>query len=327
MRQAVLPILLAVEMALFAIPSGVQFESWGAFVRSGGWYLHDLLVQATPLLVLVPGMTIVLMTAGIDLSVGSMVALVAAVMATFEPVGTFWLTAVPLGLGVAAALGAFNGLLIARLDVPPIIATLGTLFFYRGLCQVVLKSRELGPFLNVPGYGWWGTWIGSLVLVAIIVLVLGTYFQRSRWRREILMLGGNRVAARYAGIPVTWRTWQVYTLMGLLCFPAALSYTAHHGAIDAGSLVGLELQVIVAVVLGGTRVSGGVGSITGSVFGVLLVTVLQEGLRGVGSSIRFSKLLPFDVNDLNYVLLGALLVAGVWLHTHVPSASHRQRRA
>jgi ribose/xylose/arabinose/galactoside ABC-type transport system permease subunit len=88
-------------------------------------------------------------------------------------------------------------------------------------------------------------------------------------------------------------------------------------------LLGFELEVIVAAVLGGTRVSGGAGSITGSVFGVLLVAVLREGLRGAGSSIRIAKALPFDVNDLSYILLGVLLIAGVWLNTHVTRSRTR----
>ena len=321
MRQAVLPLLLAVELAVFAQPSGVHFGTWREFLETTGEYGRNLLIQATPLLVLVPGMTIVMMTAGIDLSVGSMVALVAGVMATFEPSGSFWLTAVPLGVVLAVALGGFNGLLIARLDVPPIIATLGTLIFYRGLCQAVLGSREPAPFVDVPGYEWWGTWAGSIILAATVVISGGAYFHFSRWRREILMIGGNRIAARYAGIPVSWRLVQVYALMGLLCFPAALSVTAHDGAVTASSLEGYELQVIVAVVLGGTRVSGGFGSIVGSVYGVLLVAVMQEGLRNANKLEWLARTLPFKVDSsLNNVLLGALLIAGVWLNTHVPAA-------
>ncbi|MGE3314096.1 MAG: ABC transporter permease [Planctomycetaceae bacterium] len=321
MRNIVLPLLLLVELGLLLPLSGVDFSSWAEFRESAGWYFRDLFVQAAPLLILVSGMTIVLATAGIDLSVGSIVALVACVMASFDASGTFWMTAVPMGLLVALSLGAFNGFLIAMLDIPPIIATLGTLFFYRGLCQVVLGSLERGPFHEVPGYEWFGELSGSLLLVSVVLVAGGLLFRYSRWRREVLFIGGNRIAARYAGIPVTRRTWQVYTLMGILCFPAAIAFTARNGSVTASSLAGFELEVIVAVVLGGTRVSGGFASISGSFFGAMLVAVLREGLRGAGSNAWIEKNLPFEVNHLSFVLLGALLLLGVLLNTHTPRSA------
>jgi ribose/xylose/arabinose/galactoside ABC-type transport system permease subunit len=307
MKKFVLPVLLVIELVFFVrLPaSGVRFGSWPEFVETFGYYLADVVPQAAPLLVLSLGMTMVLMTAGIDLSAGSMVALIACVMSSFAAGPTFWFTAVPAGLLLALLLGSFNGLLIARLDVPPIIATLGTLFFYRGLCEVVMRGLEKGPFADVPGYLWFGGFTGTVVITGGLLLVGGGYFHRSRWRRELLMLGGNRVAARYAGIPVHRRIVQVYTLMGLLAFVAALCATAHDGSVIASWRTGLELQVIVAVVLGGTRVDGGNGSIVGSVVGVLLIAVLDEGLRGA------------EMSELKPILLGVLLVVGVWLNTKV----------
>lgn len=304
MRRALLPILLLVEIAVFAPKSGVRYDSLAEFQSTFGWYATAMLWHAAPLLVLVLGMTIVLMTAGIDLSVGSMVALVACVMSTFEGGMSFWYTAVPVGLLLGLGLGFFNGVLIARLDVPPIITTLGTLIFYRGLCNVVMQGSENAVFASVPGYGWLGEWLGGGLVAGGILMLAGGWFGMSRWRREILMQGGNRVAARYAAIPVERRTIQVYTLMGLLAFVAAVLVSAKFGSINASSQRGLELQVIVAVVLGGTRVDGGSGSIVGSVLGVFLIAVLEEGLRGMAMS------------DLRPILLGTLLVGGVWLNTH-----------
>src|SRR5262249_51256264 len=136
---------------------------------------------------------------------------------------------------------------IACLDVPPIIATLGTMIFYRGLCFVVMGEAEKSPFVDVPGYEWFGQFPGVLVLVGGIFLLGGSYFHGSRWRRELLLLGGNRVAARYAGIQVTRRLCEVYGLMGGLAFLAALSFTARNSSVSASSLTGLELHVIVAV--------------------------------------------------------------------------------
>lgn len=324
MRRVALPLLLLLEMALLAPLSNVRFASSDVFMQSFGWYLSDLVVQAAPILVLSLGMTIILISGGIDLSVGSMTALVACVMSTFEPGPRFWYTAVPIGLAVGAGLGLFNGLLIAALDVPPIIATLGTLFFYRGLCDVVLKGSKPSPFFDVPGYDRLGELTGVLIVVGCVLLVGGGWFRASRWRREILMIGGNRIAARYAGIRVHRRLIEIYTLSGILSFFAAVCFTAHDGSASAASYSGLELQVIVAVVLGGTSVSGGAGSVLGSVIGVFLVAVLAEGLLAGSGVFWIQERLPFKFSDLRFVLLGTLLLVGVWMNTHLKRPADRR---
>ena len=318
MRRLALPILLLVEIALFTAISAPRFSSLGGLAAYFLQYFGDLLAQSAPILLLAAGMTLVLMTAGIDLSVGSMVALIACVMSSFNAGGAFWLTAVPVGLALGLGLGFANGLLIALLNIPPIIATLGTMILFRGLCFVVMGDLEKAPFVDVPAYEWLGQVSGALTLTALVFVIGGIWFERSRWRREILMLGGNRVAARYAGIPVTRRLCEVYGLMGLLAFLAALCFTARNSSVSASSLTGLELHVIVAVVLGGTRVQGGAGSLFGSLMGVLMIAVLDEGLRG--ASAWGDKYLPFKISHLEYLLLGTLLVAGVWLNMRLGAA-------
>ncbi len=277
--------------------------------------MSDLLAQAAPTLVLGFGMTLVLMTGGIDLSVASMVALISCVMSSFHGTLSFWFTAVPAGVAAGVVAGALNGLLISRFDVPPIIATLGTMIFYRGLCFVVMGDLEKSPFLEVQGYDFLGQITGALLLVGILYVVAGLYFNQTGWRREILMIGGNRVAARFAAIPVERRIWQVYMLMGLLAFIAALVFTGRNGSVSASSLSGLELRVIVAVVLGGTKVQGGSGSLLGTFFGVLFIAVLDEGLRG--AAIWGQQNLPFKISHLEYLLLGLLLVGGVGLNNYL----------
>ncbi|MBI2949278.1 MAG: ABC transporter permease [Verrucomicrobia bacterium] len=312
MKRLVLPFLLVAEIALFTWISAPKINSFGGWLAYFQHYFGDLMAQSAPVMLLAAGMTFVLMTAGIDLSVGSMVALVACVMSSFPSGPGFWWTAVPTGLALALALGLTNGALIAGLNIPPIIATLGTMILYRGVCFVVMGDLEKAPFVSVPGYEWLGQFSGALLLTALVFLVGGSLFERSRWRRETLMLGGNRVAARYAGIPVTRRLCEVYGAMGGLAFLAALCFTARNSSVSASSLTGLELHVIVAVVLGGTRVQGGAGSLWGSFLGVLLIAVLDEGLRG--AAIWGEQNLPFKISHLEYVLLGALLVTGVWLN-------------
>jgi ribose/xylose/arabinose/galactoside ABC-type transport system permease subunit len=245
-----------------------------------------------------------------------MTALVACGMSTFAAGSQFWWTAVPAGLAIGGGLGLFNGILVALLDVPPIIATLGTLFFYRGLCDTVLKGSKYNPFFDVPGYERLGELTGSLILIGCVLILGGGWFRWSRWRREILLIGGNRVAARYAAIPVNRQLIELFTLSGILSFIAAVCFTAHDGSASAASYVGLELQVIVAVVLGGTSVNGGRGSVAGSIIGVFLVAVLAEGLRAGSAVSWIQEKLPFKFSHLSFILLGALLMCGVWLNTH-----------
>lgn len=320
MRRFALPILLLAEVIFFTALTAPKFDSTGAFAGYFRNYIADLLAQSSPVLLLAAGMTLVLITAGIDLSVGSMVALIACVMSSFQPGAAFWWTAVPVGLVVALLLGLTNGALIAGLNIPPIIATLGTMIFYRGICYVLMGDLEKSPFVQVPGYDWLGQFSGAIILAGLVFLVGGWYFERSRWRREILMLGGNRVAARYAGIAVNRRICEVYALMGVMAFLAALCFTARNSSVSASSLSGLELHVIVAVVLGGTRVQGGFGTLVGSFLGVLMIAVLDEGLRG--ATAWGDKHLPFKISNLEYVLLGTLLVAGVWLNTRFGRAKN-----
>jgi ribose/xylose/arabinose/galactoside ABC-type transport system permease subunit len=320
-RAGILLVLLMAEIALFTAISGNSFNSFGALLAYLRNYLTDLLAQTAPTLVVAFGMTIILMTAGIDLSVGSTVALISCVLSSFPAGPNFWWIALPAALAVGVAAGGLNGFLIARLDVPPIIATLGTMIFYRGLCFVIMGDLEKSPFLDVPGYESLGQLPGAIALTAIVFLAGGIYFTNSVWRRHILMIGGNRIAARYAAIPVERRLTEVYLLMGLLSFLAALTFTARNGSVSASSLSGLELLVIVAVVLGGTQVQGGSGTILGTIFGVFFIAVLDEGLRG--GAIWGSQHLRFRISHLEYLLLGLLLVFGVSWNTFLQSRGTR----
>ncbi|MGZ8938975.1 MAG: ABC transporter permease [Limisphaerales bacterium] len=325
-RVALLFLILLIEIAFFTAISGKEFSSVADFANYFQSYLADLVVQSAPILILAFGMTIVLMTAGIDLSVASIVALVACVMSSFPADENFYWTALPAGLAVGMAAGFLNGFFIARLDVPPIIATLGTMIFYRGLCFAIMGDLEKSPFLDVKGYDLFGQFSGAIAAVVIVFILGGIYFSHSVWRRDLLMIGGNRIAARYAGIRVERRLLQVYVLVGLLAFLAALCFTGRNGSVSASALSGLELHVIVAVVLGGTRVQGGSGTIIGTVFGVLFIAIMDEGLRG--ASIWGARYLPFKISHLEYVVLGLLLIFGVWLNNFLqarnshPKTSH-----
>jgi hypothetical protein len=271
-------------------------------------------------------MTAILISGGIDLSVGSMTALVACVMATFEPGRQFWFTAVPMGLAVGAGLGLFNGLLVAGFDVPPIIATLGTLFFYRGLCDAVLKGTKPSPFIDVPGYFRLGELAGVLVLIVASYLGSGGgWFRWSRWRREILMIGGNRVAARYAAIPrqsPTHRNLYVERNSGLC------GRRVFHGPRRLGKCRLLQRAGAASHRRGragrNLQSTEGVDHCSDRSMGVLLVAVLAEGLRAGGSVYWIQEKLPFKFNESAVRAPRALcLLTGVWVNTRFGRSAER----
>jgi ribose/xylose/arabinose/galactoside ABC-type transport system permease subunit len=215
-RAAILLLILIAELAFFTLLSGKQFDSASELFIYLKSYLADLFIQSAPILLLAFGMTIVLITAGIDLSVASIVALVACVMSSIPVSENFFWAALPAGLATGIAAGFLNGVLISRLDVPPIIATLGTMIFYRGLCYVIMGDLEKSPFLDAPGYHHLGGFTATGTIILFVFLGGGLCFTHSVWRRELLMIGGNRIAARYAAIRVERRLLQVYTAVGVL---------------------------------------------------------------------------------------------------------------
>lgn len=302
MKNLVLLAILVIEVVVIL---SLGAERWSLDLGSA------VVEQSGRLIFLAFGMTLVLMTAGIDLSVASMTVLIVCVLGSLFD-GSFRVWVLPVALVVGLSLGLFNGVLVSRFDVPPIIATLGTLFLFRGCCWVVVGERTSIPF-DTDSWAFFGEWPFICAAVVVLYGLGGLLFARSRWREEILMIGGNRVAARYTAIRVPRRLLEVYALVGVLAALTSLVFIGRNGSVQPSSLRGLELHVIVATVLGGTRVQGGAGSIVGTLLGVMIVTVMNIGLQGLKLS---SIQLPFKEHYLRYLLLGGLLVLGVWLNTY-----------
>jgi ribose transport system permease protein len=244
------------------------------------------------------GMTMVILSGGIDLSVGSVLAFAGAVAAgllknglqlpytdsilQFTPFG-----AVVAGVLVGAGLGWVNGLMITRFRLPPFIATLGMLSVARGLTRLWTGGfpiTDLGPEFTFMGMGYWlgvpmPVWI-SAALVAVFVVVT----RRTRFGRYLYAVGGNERAAKLSGVNVDRVKCLVYLLGGALAGVAGLLATARQNAADPKIGDGYELESIAAVVIGGTSLSGGRGSIIGTVLGCLIIGVLRNGLVLLGVS-------------------------------------------
>jgi ribose transport system permease protein len=253
---------------------------------------RNILLQISVNLCLSIGMTLVILTGGIDLSVGAMLALAGAVSAgllkngltlkalgvvlQFTPFG-----AMVAGIAVGFALGLFNGIVITRFRLPPFVATLGMLSIGRGLTMLWTGGfpiTDLGTQFGFIGAGFWlgipmAVWI-SAALVAIFYVVS----RRTTLGRYIYAVGGNERATAYSGVDVDRVKLWVYALCGALAGVAGLIVTARLDAADPKAGLGYELDSIAAVVIGGISLSGGRGSIFGTVLGCLIIGVLNNGL-------------------------------------------------
>jgi len=243
----------------------------------------DILRHSVEIGLLALAMTPIILTGGIDLSVGSLLGLCAILF------GKLWRdTHLPIGLaaaatlGIGAAGGVLNALLITELRLPPLIVTLGTFSLFRGLAEAITQGVDTftgfpETFLSLGQGQCWGVPAQAplfvFVAVGIWLLVHRTTFGRS-WRA----IGFSAEGTRYAGIPVKRRIAIVYIVAGIIAALASVIYTARLGQAKADAGTGYELLAITAVVLGGTSIFGGVGSVHGTLLGVAAIAVLSNGL-------------------------------------------------
>lgn len=283
-RNLGLVVALLVICAVGAVTAGDRFASVDNVVT--------ILRLASITGVVSIGMTFVITGGGIDLSVGAIVALASVWATTFATQSmandTHWLLMVFAALAVGAACGLVNGVLIAYGNVVPFIMTLATLASARGLAEIISERRtQIVPSPDLPDsagvQGFKDFWaadvlgIPLLVVIFALVSVAGWFlFNRTTFGRRTLAVGGNPEAARLAGIDVRRHTVLLYVLVGLCCGLAALMFIARTstGTSTHGTL--LELDVIAAVVIGGTLLTGGRGTIVGTVIGVLIFSTLSN---------------------------------------------------
>jgi ribose/xylose/arabinose/galactoside ABC-type transport system permease subunit len=265
------------------------------------------------------GMTYVILTAGIDLSVGSLVALAGLVCAWVSKGGMADRFAVEIGasagnpvyLAAAAAVlvgmvgGLLQGAIIAKLRVPPFVVTLGGLTAFRGLALLFSGGGPISGF--EPDFTWWGQgriWsVPVPVIIFFVAAVLAHLILRyTQFGKHVYAVGGNARAAALNGVPVERITISVYVISGFFCGLAAFLLSARLNSAEAVAGSGLELTVIAAVVIGGTSLFGGVGSIFGTVTGALLIGVLTNGLVLLNVS-----------SFIQQIVIGVILVAAVAL--------------
>jgi rhamnose transport system permease protein len=251
-------------------------------------------------------LTPVIVTGGIDLSVGSMLGLAAVV---FGAAVWDWGLPIPAGAAIAvlagAAGGALNGLLIARFDIPPLIVTLGSLSLFRGIAEGITHAAvnytNFPPSFLALGQGYIGGVLPAQLPVLVAAFaVYAVLLHRSVLGRAWYTIGFSPSGARYAGIPVRRRVGLLYVMSGVMAALAAIVYVAHMGQARSDAGTGYELDAITAVVLGGTSVFGGRGTLWGTLLGLFALSVLRNGLQLAA--------LP---SELVGVLTGTLLVATI----------------
>ena len=239
--------------------------------------LWNIALQVSTTVLVAIGMTLVMSTAGIDLSVGSVMALASVTATTLLPHGVPLAIVAALGVGLLVGLG--NGALVSGFKILPIIVTLATLIIGRGVAQVMVEGSATIAFSNPTfealGKGHVGPVPAQVLLMLVFLGIAGFLVQRTSFGRYLVSVGGNEAAARLAGVRVRRIKIAVYVVCALLAALAGLIETARLGASDAGKIgQGIELDAIAAAVVGGTPLTGGKASIGGTLIGALIMCVI-----------------------------------------------------
>ena len=310
-HESVLLVVLLFECAVFSI-AGTNF-----LTAPNAFEITRLSVEIG---LLALALTPVIITGGIDLSVGSMMGLAAVVLGGLwrdAQVSVAFAVVVTLLLGLGG--GSLNGFLITRLGLPPLIVTLGTFSLFRGIAEGLTRGIEnysgFPPEFLFLGQGYAGGVIPAQLFVLVAAIIAFAWLlHRTAFGRGLYAIGYSPEGARFAGLPVGRQVFIVYMLSGLAASVSAIIYVAHLGQAksDAGS--GFELMAITAVVLGGTSIFGGRGTIAGTVLGLFAIVVLQNGLRLAGQPA-----------ELTGILTGVLLLGTILLNRFSSAAKTQHR--
>ena len=296
-QQTVLALIIAAEIIVFSMTGSRFLTPDNAF----GTLRSNLEVG-----LLAVALTPVILTGGIDLSVGSLIGICAIVLGKLWRDAHWPMPGAAAGtLAVGACAGLLNGLLITRLRIPPLIVTLGSFSLFRGLAEGI--TRGVDNFTGFPesflSLGQ-DDFLGGVPKQLPIFVVVAVFFWLLRHRttigRSLVAIGFSPEGARHAGIPVERRLILVYVLSGVTAALASIIYVAHSGQAKADAGTGYELFAITAVVLGGTSIFGGRGSVGGTLLGWLVIAILQQGLT-----------LSDWPKELAGILTGVLLIAAI----------------
>ena len=264
---------LAVIMVVFGVIQPIYFSPSN---------LLDILDQSVINGLLAIGMTLVIITAGIDLTVGSTLAIVIVSVGNFLVMGLNPFAAVLAGAAIGFGLGLVNGILVAKMKLQPFVATLGMMSVYRGVAYLITGGW---PVLNIPQNfrdimdgDVIGTLSSSMILFLVVTVAAYILLKHTKFGTYLYSIGSNEEATRLSGVNV--RLWKIiiYVVAGAFMAVGAVLYSARGGLVQPAEGVGMELNVIAAAVIGGTSLSGGRASIPGALVGAILMETLKKGL-------------------------------------------------
>lgn len=298
----------------------VLFSIWSPYfltVRN----LTNVFVQQSYVIIAAIGLSFVMISGGMDLSLGYQMSLVGIVTSILmKNVGMPVWTSVIIGLALGCALGLFNGFLTVTLKVHPLIVTLGTMTVYQGLSYIISNSKQI---MNLPasfkaigqGYVLWDTVPISVILMAIVVALASFILNKTYFGRYIYALGSNEGAAHLAGINVRRMKLLVFTLCGFLVGVASMVLFARTGSAASSTGPGTEFTCMTAAVLGGISFKGGEGKAWGVVTGVLILGILSNGMQLIGMN-QYAQ----------YVVKGLVLLAAVGFDTYQKTSAQKVKR-
>ena len=267
--------------------------------------MTNLSKQVSIVAILAAGQAVVIISGGIDLSVGSVLALSAVIIGALVQIDVDPVWAALAGLLTGTAAGFVNGIVITKGNIPPFIATLGMLGIARGLALVITKGvsyQVLVPlFLYIGNAQFLGLPI-PLYFVVITFLVVAVMMHMTVFGQHIYAIGGNERVARLQGIPVDWQKTKIYMLSGFLAALAAVVMTGRLAATPPSVAQGIELQAIAAVIIGGVSFVGGRGIVLTALIGALIMAMITNGLNILGISSFYQQ-----------VLIGVVIIVAVWL--------------
>jgi rhamnose transport system permease protein len=313
-QETILFLILVVGVLLMSTLSDVFLTP--ANLLNQGRLAAEIALIALP-------MTLIIITGGIDLSVGSILGLSAIMLGVaWQNWGLPLEMAIVVALLVGTACGFFNGIFITRVGLPPLITTLATLALFRGLAEGIAQAR------SVRGYPDWFYILGQedlmvgataipnqLLLVVISIIGIGAALAWTPFGRSLSAIGTNETGARFSGMPVLRNKMIIYTLSGFMSGLAAWVFVSRVSTTRSDMGTGFELTAITAVVVGGTSIFGGSGTIIGTVLGLALIQLMQNGLALSGAK-----------GDSTTIVVGVVLIAAVLLNTLIADPPDRLKR-
>lgn len=243
--------------------------------------LFNVVKQISIVAIVAIGQTFVIITGGIDLSVGYSLGLCGIVMTWLMQRGFNSIGAMALGVLTCVAIGLFNGIIITQFNLPPFIATLGTANIARGLTYIITKGFPItlnDDFILFLGNGYWGAIPVMSIIMVVLTIITSYLLKRHTFGNRVLAIGGNQSAARLSGINVSKYKILVYAGTGLLCGVAGLIMAGRLNSGNPNAGLNIDMDTIAASIVGGTAMSGGEGSVLGTIFGALLLGVIRNSL-------------------------------------------------